>query len=64
VAIQSLLKAGFPRAVQVELVLITRYKWIASFEFQDLCDRLEFGSETCLSGLLSVKYAILCEAGP
>jgi hypothetical protein len=46
IRISGLLKAGFRRAVQVELLVITGYKWIQSSEFQDLCARLEFCSET------------------
>jgi hypothetical protein len=47
VANQSFLKAGFFRAVHVELLIIigfatspSRYKWIWFYEFQDLCEIL------------------------
>jgi hypothetical protein len=40
VAIQSFLKTGFRRAVQVELLVITSYKWIPLSEFQKIVTNL------------------------
>jgi len=48
VAIQSYLKTGFRRAVQVELLVITSYKWIPLSEFQKIVT-------TCLGTVREVQ---------
>ncbi len=45
VAIQSFLKTGFRSAVQVELLVITSYKWIPLSEFQKIVTTCQLASE-------------------
>jgi len=53
VAIQSLLKAGFRRAVQVELLVITRLQRDSVLpSFRTFAIAWKFFSETCFGGLV------------
>jgi hypothetical protein len=61
VAIQSLLKAGFPRAVQVELVVITRLQRDSVLpSFRTFAIRLEIFFRNLLWWASLKEHAIVC----